>query len=140
MARAPRSSMGKARVRPALALAVVVLGAPHLGRAQVLAERSQPEQRVILAAGWESTWVARLSYARSLGDPGRSAADVSLTVPVLSGVPFSGGRLDVGFNPLLTAGPGLGAAASLRTGAAWSSDALGARVSWTCGALIAPGW
>lgn len=109
-------------------------------QAQALTERAQPDSRMWLSLGWESTWVARVGYAVALGGVTPSTADVAWTLPVFAGAPLHGGRLDFGWSPLVTAGRGVGAAAGLRSGLAWSADALGTRASWTAAVLVAPGY
>jgi hypothetical protein len=106
----------------------------------LLTERAAPEHRALLSVGWESTWLARVGYARSLGTITPSAVDFTWSIPVFAGNPLRGGRMDVGFSPLSASTRGLNASVSVRSGVSWSSDPLGRRVSWTGALVLAPGW
>ncbi|MBS2018628.1 MAG: hypothetical protein JST00_37525 [Deltaproteobacteria bacterium] len=123
-----------------LVTVAVSLG-PRAANAQLLlADRSGAEHRVLVSVGWESTWNVRIGYAAAISRAIPANIDVTWTTPIAVFDPTRGGRLEAGLNTLVGQTRGLAAATSLRSGVAWSSDPLGARVSWTGAALIAPGW
>ena len=119
----------------------VIVLAPGAARAQLLlADHSGAEHRGLVSVGWESTWNVRVGYAAAISKAIPANVDLTWTTPIAVFDPTRGGRLETGLNTLIGHTRGLAAATSLRSGVAWSSDPLGARVSWTSAALVAPGW